>query len=66
MARNGSIAVSPAERVKRILDETVGSDLSSWEKNEFLPSIAKRTTLTDKQERVLRELEARWIGADHG
>ena len=51
--------MSPAERVKRIEDEAVGRDLSSWERNEFLPSIKQRTTLTDKQEAVLTRIENR-------
>lgn len=50
---------SPAARVQRILDEAVGSDLSSWEKFEFLPSIKQRATLTEKQEKVLRGIENR-------
>jgi len=50
---------TPAERVKKIKDEAVGSDLSSWEKFEFLPSVAMRTTLTVNQEKVLRGIEKR-------
>lgn len=49
----------PAERVKRILDEAVGRDLSSKERHDFLPSVAQRRTLTEKQETWLREIERR-------
>lgn len=31
--------MTPEQRVQRILDEAVGSDLTSFEKFEFLPSI---------------------------
>ncbi len=31
--------MTPAARVKAIFDEAIGSDLSSWEKFEFLPNI---------------------------
>lgn len=51
--------MTPAERVKRITDEAVGRDLSSLERFEFLPSIAKRTVLTDKQENILAQIESR-------
>lgn len=51
--------MTPAQRVQRILDEAVGSDLSSWEKFEFLPSIKGRTSLSDKQEKVLLGIEQR-------
>lgn len=54
----------PADRINRILAETVGSDLSSWEKHQFLPSIKQRTTLTDKQEAVLAKIETRIFGDD--
>lgn len=37
--------MTPAKRVERILAEAVGSDLSSWEKFEFLPSVKQRTSL---------------------
>jgi hypothetical protein len=49
----------PRSRVRKILDECVGSDLSSWEKNEFLPSVANRFVLTEKQEKCLAKIEAR-------
>lgn len=51
--------MSPAERVKRILDEAVGRDLSSWERHEFLPSVKQQTTLTEKQEACLSRIENR-------
>ena len=47
------------ERVKRIMNEAVGSDLSSWEKFEFLPSIKERSSLSEKQEKVLHGIEQR-------
>ena len=55
---------APRARVRRILDECVGSDLSSWEKNEFLPSVANRFVLTEKQEKCLAGIEARVFGGD--
>ena len=51
--------MTPAYRVKRILDNTVGSDLNSWEKHTFLQNIKRWTELTDKQEKILREIEQR-------
>lgn len=54
--------MSPAQRVDRILAEAVGSDLSSWEKHEFLPSIRQRTTLSEKQEKVLAGIESKVFG----
>lgn len=56
--------MTPAERVKRITDEAVGRDLSSWERFEFLPSIAKRTVLTEKQEKILAQIEAKLFGGN--
>lgn len=53
---------APRDRVRKILDECVGSDLSSWEKNEFLPSVANRFILTEKQEKCLAGIEARVFG----
>lgn len=53
---------APRARIRRIVDECVGSDLSSWEKNEYLPSIANRFVLTEKQEKVLAGIEARVFG----
>lgn len=50
---------TPAERVKAIMDEAVGSDLNSWEKYEFLPSIKRFFTLSDKQEKTLSSIENR-------
>ena len=55
--------MTPAQRVARILAEAVGSDLSSWEKFEFLVSIKQRATLTEKQEKVLAGIEARVFGS---
>lgn len=51
--------MTPAQRVQKIMDEAVGSDLSSWEKFEFLPSIKQRSSLTETQEKVLRDIEKR-------
>lgn len=56
--------MTPAQRVDRILAEAVGSDLSSWEKHEFLPSIRQRTTLSEKQEKVLASIEIKVFGGD--
>jgi hypothetical protein len=49
----------PAARIKRILDEATGQDLSSKEKFEFLPSIKDRSFLSDGQEKWLRGIETR-------
>ena len=54
--------MTPAERVKRIMDEAVGRDLSSWERFEFLVSVKARTTLSEKQEKVLAQIERRLFG----
>jgi hypothetical protein len=54
--------MTPAERVKRITDEAVGRDLSSWERHEFLKSVAQRQTLSEKQEKVLAQIERRLFG----
>lgn len=54
--------MSPYKRVDRILAEAVGSDLTSWEKFEFLPNLRFRSTLTEKQEKILREIELRVLG----
>jgi hypothetical protein len=56
--------MTPAQRVDRILAEAVGSDLSSWEKHDFLPSIRQRATLTEKQEKVMAGIEQRVFGED--
>lgn len=56
--------MTPAQRVDRILAEAVGSDLSSWEKHEFLPSIRQRVTLSEKQEKVLAGIESKVLGGD--
>lgn len=56
--------MSPAERVNKILAEAVGSDLTSWERFDFLPSAAKRETLTSRQDGVLRGIEHKVFGGD--
>jgi hypothetical protein len=48
---------TPATRVQRIFDEAVGSDLNSWEKHQFLPSVKNRTFLTVDQEKIMRQIE---------
>lgn len=53
---------TPAQRVKAIFDEAVGRDLNSWERFEFLPSVASRTTLTPKQEETLTSIEKKVFG----
>lgn len=55
---------TPAKRVQAILDEAVGSDLSSWEKFEFLPSIKECESLSEKQEKCLRGIEKRIFDED--
>ncbi len=52
----------PRGRVRKIFDECVGADLTSWEKNEFLPSIARRSVLTERQEKALAAIERRVFG----
>ena len=56
--------MTPEARVNAIMDEAVGSDLSSWERFEFLPSIKERTALSEKQEKVLIAIEKRLFGDD--
>lgn len=56
--------MTPKERVDRILEEAVGSDLTSWEKFEFLPSIAKPGYLTPRQEKALQSIEVKVFGDD--
>lgn len=51
--------MTPSQRVSRIEAEAVGRDLSSWERFEYLPSIKQRTALSDKQEKVLAQIEQR-------
>ena len=53
---------TPKERVEALLAEAVGSDLNSWEKHEFLPSVSKRTTLTPAQDQKLKEIEHKVFG----
>lgn len=61
---NSATDTAPRARVRRIVNECVGSDLSSWEKHEFLPSIANRYVITDTQETILAEIEHRIFGDD--
>ena len=53
-----------SERVDRILTEAVGSDLNSWEKHQFLPSIKQRQALSEKQENTLRQIERKVFGSE--
>ena len=53
-----------AKRVDAVLAAAVGRDLSSWERNEFLPSICNQITLTPKQEKVLAGIERRVFEAE--
>lgn len=46
-------------RIDKLLAEAVGRDLSSWERNEFLPSIRKCSFLTPRQEDCLAKIERR-------
>ena len=55
---------TPAARVQRIFDEAVGSDLNSFEKFDFLPSIKTRQFLTVNQEKVLRQIERKVFEED--
>jgi hypothetical protein len=55
---------APRARVRRILDETVGRDLTSWERYTFLPSVANRFALTENMEKVLAGIERRLFGGD--
>jgi hypothetical protein len=56
--------MTPAERVARIEAEAVGSDLNSWEKHDFLPSIKTRHSLTEKQEKCLQQIERKLFGEE--
>lgn len=56
--------MTPAQRVDRILAEAVGSDLTSWEKHSFMPSVRQRATLSEKQEKTLAQIEAKVFGSD--
>jgi hypothetical protein len=58
------MAKTPKQRVDAILEEAVGSDLNSWEKHEFLPSVSKRTpdNLTPSQDQKLKEIERKVFG----
>lgn len=46
-------------RIDKLLADAVGRDLSSWERNTFLPSLRKFWTLSVKQEKILADLERR-------
>lgn len=46
-------------RIDKVLADAVGRDLSSWERNEFLPSIRKCSYLTPRQEDALAKIERR-------
>lgn len=56
---HNQVDMRPAARIKRILDEATGQDLSSKEKYEFFPSIKDRSFLSDGQEKWLRGIERR-------
>lgn len=56
--------MTPAERVAAIEAEATGSDLNSWEKFNFLPSIKRCYSLKPNQERTLKEIEDRIFGSD--
>jgi len=51
--------IEAKRRVDRILAEAVGSDLTSWERHQFLPSVAHQFDITEAQERVLSGIERR-------
>ena len=51
--------MTPQQRVDRILEKAVWRDLSSRERDYFLPGIRDRWVLTEKQEAWLREIEKR-------
>lgn len=46
-------------RIDKVLADAVGRDLSSWERNDFLPSIRKCSYLTPRQEDCLVKIEHR-------
>lgn len=54
--------MTPVQRVARIEAEAVGRDLTSWERFNFLPSIKKRSFLTEKQEKALAGIERQLFG----
>lgn len=59
---NSDVEGTPAERVAMIFENTVGRDLSSWERHQFLPSIEQCNGLSTKQEHILRGIEQRIFG----
>ena len=54
----------PVARVKRITDEATGQDLTSKERFEFLPTVAKQQFLSVGQERWLASIERRIFKTD--
>lgn len=56
---------APRARVRKLVAECAGSDLSSWERYEFLPSVVNRFVITEKQEKILADIEGRILGGDH-
>lgn len=57
-------SMTPAQRVDRIFDEATGSDLSSWEKHQFLKSIRTQQTLSKRQEEILVGIERRFFRSE--
>lgn len=57
-----STDTEPRARIRRLVGECVGADLTSWERHEFLPSIANQFSLSDKQEKLLSKIEIRILG----
>ena len=47
------------KRIDDLLEAAVGRDLSSWERNDFLPSLRNFWSLSDKQEAILAKIEHR-------
>jgi hypothetical protein len=47
------------ERVKAVLDAHQAHQLSSWERHTFLPSIARYSILSQKQQAILDKIELR-------
>ena len=59
---------TPAERVEKITREISGVvaqyDVTSWELT-FMDDVAKRRTLTPKQETTLRDIEVKVFGEEY-
>ena len=53
------VDMRPSARVKRILDEAVGRDLTSTERHEFFPNIINKDFLSPAQEKWLSAIEKR-------